>query len=109
YQRERKRAEQLAALAEVAQGLTGTLDPDELLLAIADAARTVIGAGAAVLVLDDDDGHMERLIPVGLSAEDAIALARRPAGIGVLIVPIAKTGRTLGRLHLAAEHGGTPF
>src|SRR5438132_5539001 len=58
YDRERKRAEQLAALAQVAQGLTGTLDPDELLLAIADAARTVIGAGAAVLALHDDLGGL---------------------------------------------------
>ena len=109
YQRERKRAEQLAALAEVAQGLTGTLDPDELLLAIADAARTVIGAGAAVLSLLDDKGAIDRLIPVGLSADDAVALARRPAGIGVLIVPIVRGGRTLGRLHLAPEHGAAAF
>ncbi len=91
-QAERRRAMQLATMASVMLELTRrTLEPDELLPAIAAGARLVFGCDAVVVTLTEADGQPVREATSGDPAA---------AGLDRLDVPLVHADRTVGRLVL---------
>ncbi len=130
-EREQRRADQLDALAHVAETIAGTLDVDTILKSVVESARQIIRCRHAVIGVLDDDGRMERLVHVGPIDHDldeaieidlAALAAGHPAGRvamealgvpaledGFLAVPIRRGGTTLGLLYLTHRRGAAPF
>jgi two-component system sensor histidine kinase DevS len=62
--------ERLSTLHQASLELVGVLSLDEVLVRIVNLAREQAGARYAALGLLDDDGQIERFIPIGMTTEE---------------------------------------
>lgn len=76
--------ERLTTLHQVSLELVGVLSLDEVLQGIVDMARAQAGARYAALGLLDEDGNIERFIPVGITREQIENIGNMPVGKGML-------------------------
>jgi signal transduction histidine kinase len=75
----------LRRLIEVGRGLVARLDLEGVLRELVEAARELTGARYAALgILDQDRGELERFIYVGIDDETRAAIGDLPRGHGVL-------------------------
>jgi diguanylate cyclase (GGDEF)-like protein len=93
----------LHALIRVNLSLTQEADPEHLLRAVLEAARSLAGAEYAALeVLSPDGAHLEAFLHSGLSPQTIAAIGNLPTGRGVLGAVISE-GRPI-RLRDLADH-----
>ncbi|HXV43443.1 MAG TPA: GAF domain-containing protein, partial [Anaerolineae bacterium] len=74
----------LKALSEATQAVTSELSLEQVLLKIAQAARTLISARYAALGVHDGSGHLSRFITAGLDPTNHPKIGPLPAGLGLL-------------------------
>ena len=92
YNETRRRAEEMAALAEVGREMSATLELGHVLELIADRARILLNADTTAVYLPDGDGeHLRAIVALGEIA-DAIRADLVALGSGIL-GDIAVTGR----------------
>jgi signal transduction histidine kinase len=76
--------ERLSTLHQASLELVGVLSLDEVLKRIVDLAREQAGARYAALGLLDEDGQIERFIPVGMTPAQIQQVGDYPVGKGML-------------------------
>lgn len=74
----------LKALSEATQAVTSELSLEQVLLRIAQAARTLINARYAALGVHDGYGHLSRFITAGLDPAAHQKIGLLPTGLGLL-------------------------
>ncbi|MBI1882238.1 MAG: GAF domain-containing sensor histidine kinase [Chloroflexi bacterium] len=74
----------LKALSEATQAVTSELSLEQVLLKIAQAARTLIDARYAALGVHDGYGHLSRFITAGLDPAAHQKIGPLPTGLGLL-------------------------
>ncbi|MCK6630168.1 MAG: GAF domain-containing sensor histidine kinase [Anaerolineae bacterium] len=75
---------QLKALSEATQAIASELSLEQVLLKIAQAARTLIGAKYAALGVHDGHGHLSRFITAGIDPKMHPQIGPLPTGLGLL-------------------------
>jgi signal transduction histidine kinase/DNA-binding response OmpR family regulator len=89
YNETRRRAEEMAALAEVGREITATLEVSVVLELIANRAKTLLNADTSAVFLPDADGDQLRaIVALGRSAEPLLvdAVTRGEGIIGTMAV-----------------------
>ena len=76
--------ERLSTLHQASLELVGVLSLDEVLQRIVNLAREQAGARYAALSLLDDEGQIERFIPIGMTAQQVEQVGDTPVGRGML-------------------------
>jgi signal transduction histidine kinase/DNA-binding response OmpR family regulator len=92
YAETRRRAEEMAALADVGREISATLDVSVVLELIADRARSLLNADSSAVYLPDEEGEVFRaLVAIGEIADEVRAspIQRGDGIIGDIVV----TGR----------------
>lgn len=84
--------ERLSTLHQASLELVGVLSLDEVLQRIVDLARKQAGARYAALGMLDEDGKIERFIPVGMSPEQVKRVGDFPKGKGMLGAVMVERG-----------------
>ncbi|MGH2401138.1 MAG: GAF domain-containing protein [Candidatus Limnocylindria bacterium] len=92
YAETRRRAEEMAALAEVGREVSATLDLSVVLERVADRARALLGADTSAVFLPQGDGDQLRAIVALGTIADAVLADAVTRGEGI-IGDIAMTGR----------------
>ncbi|MBB5431158.1 signal transduction histidine kinase [Nocardiopsis composta] len=90
------------SLLEAVVSIGTGLDLETMLRRIVEAAMSLVGARYGALGVIDDQGGLERFVPVGLSEEEIAAIEHWPKGRGLLGLLI-KDPHPL-RLAVLAEH-----
>lgn len=75
---------QLKALSEATQAVTSELSLEQVLLKIAQAARTLVNAKYAALGVHDGQGYLSRFITAGLDPVAHQKIGPLPKGLGLL-------------------------
>lgn len=75
---------QLKALSEATQAITSELSLEQVLLKIAQAARTLINAKYAALGVHDGHGYLSRFITAGIDLPMHPKIGPLPSGLGLL-------------------------
>ncbi len=84
YQETQRRADEMAALAEVGREISATLDPTAVLQSIADQALELFGAGSsAVFLLQPDGRTLRAIVAVGEIADELLAFETE-IGAGII-------------------------
>lgn len=76
--------ERLVALHRASLELVSDLSQETVLEHIIQLAREQVGARYAALGVVDEDGNLERFIPIGMEPEEIKKLAHPPVGLGLL-------------------------
>ncbi len=76
--------ERLVALHKASLELVSNLSPEAVLEHIIHIAREQAGARYAALGVIDEEGGLERFIPVGMSPEEISLLEHPPVGLGLI-------------------------
>ncbi|MDQ4035069.1 MAG: GAF domain-containing protein [Chloroflexota bacterium] len=92
YAETRRRAEEMAALAEVGREVSATLDLSVVLERVADRARALLGADTSAVFLPQGDGEQLRATVALGAIADAVLADAVTRGEGI-IGDIATTGR----------------
>ena len=115
YQAERRRADELESVHEVARAVLGTLEVDQLLPLIARRARHLTGAGTVAVALAEGEGMVFRYAHgVGSLAVEGLAVPADPERLGehlgaalgaesVEVAPLEIDGHVVGVLAAAGE------
>ena len=91
YDETRRRAEEMAALADVGREMSATLELSVVLELIADRARALLGADTSAVYLPTEDASLRAIVALGGIAEEIRNDAILP-GEGI-IGTVARTGR----------------
>ncbi len=75
---------QLKALSEATQAIASELSLEQVLLKIAQAARTLINARYAALGVHDGHGYLSRFITAGVDSQTHPKIGHLPVGLGLL-------------------------
>jgi nitrate/nitrite-specific signal transduction histidine kinase len=102
-----------AALHHVSVAMTALLDIDEILRAVVDNARALLGADVALLVLEGPEGEprlaaasgpRDAVDPAaGQAGDDFRRFVRPPYQVANLATPLRRADRTIGTLAVAAR------
>lgn len=99
----------LALLLLAAQTVTRELDLTSALQRIVEVARELVGARFGALGVIAPDGHLERFLHSGLSAEEAARIGDLPTGHGILGAVIVDAAPIrLARLDADPRSAGMP-
>lgn len=98
----------LAALRRANLDISGELSLDVVFQKIVDQARRLIGTRYGALLLLDGEGRVESFVSSGMDAHSAHHIGRRPAGAGLLGVPLSE-GQGLRLDDLAADPRAAGF
>ena len=74
----------MQALDAAVRGISGVLDPAQVLQLIVDRVRELVGAQYAALGIVDDDGRITQFITSGISSQHREAIGDLPQGRGLL-------------------------
>ena len=74
----------LEALDAAVRGISGVLDPAQVLQLIVDRVRELVRAQYAALGIVDDQGYIMQFITSGITAEERAAIGDLPRGHGLL-------------------------
>ncbi len=74
--------ERLVALHRASLELVSDLSQETVLEHIIQLAREQVGARYAALGVVDEDGNLERFIPIGMEPEEIKKLEHPPVGLG---------------------------
>ncbi len=91
YDQARRRAQEMAVLAEVGREISSTLDPSAVLQLIAERAQTLLDVQASAVYLPDGPERLRAMVAVG-GISEAIRESTVEIGGGI-IGDIARTGR----------------
>src|SRR5262249_14441394 len=69
----RRRADEMSALADVARGVSATLDVSAVLGRVTGQARALLDASTSAVFLPDGDGTFRAITAVGANAEEILA------------------------------------
>jgi signal transduction histidine kinase len=84
----------LAALNQAALAIAAEVSLDKVLKQITDSARQIAHAHYAALGVPSAEGHLEKFVTSGMSAQEEANIAHRPRGHG-LLGAIMREGRTI--------------
>jgi len=94
--------ERLVALHQASLELVSNLSLESVLERIVNLAREQAGARYAALGVVDEDGELEKFIPVGMTAEEIARMDHPPLGRG-LIGALQRERRTIRVAEIAAD------
>jgi GAF domain-containing protein/CheY-like chemotaxis protein len=83
YDETRRRAQEMAVLAEVGREISSTLDPSAVLELIAERARTLLDADTSAVYLPDGPDRLHAVVAVG-SIADAVRESPIDRGVGIV-------------------------
>ncbi|MDQ3937615.1 MAG: GAF domain-containing protein [Chloroflexota bacterium] len=84
YRETRRRASEMAALVEVGQQISSTLDPGRVLLQITERARELLDASASAVYLAESDGRAFRATVAAGDFSDEIKASPIETGKGII-------------------------